>query len=162
MRDKYAENIYWPLINAVLVTVYTSIAKKKLDTYSDNEISLRKKISDLEGEKSECKGKISVLNEVKQKITLTVSKNESFFQKVVKEVKHVTGIENKKPEEQQVIEIEKSSYDPEFENKKQRIIDDSYIVIEQMKKIEDEHENNFQEYLKSLAKVMVNNKVLKD
>jgi len=162
IRDQYSENIYWPLINAVLVTVYSSIAKKKLEAYYDNEKSLKDGIDKLEAEKHECKGKLSVLREVRGRISVSLSKNETWLQRTIKDVKEAVGVN--KQDSAQVGGVEGEERTPineeEFESQKQQIYDDSYLVIEKMKSLENDHETNFQDFLKSLSRILINNRTI--
>lgn len=160
IRDENAEKIYWPLINAVLVTVYSSIARRKLDTYNDNNNALKAIIEKLEAQKNEYKGKITVLNEVRGKISQSIDKENTWLQKVTKDVKNAVGYgeKNKNVEGQDETQVNNE----EFENMKTQIMDDSFLVIENLKEMESKHETNLQNYLKVLGKILVNNKTLKD
>lgn len=154
VRDEYAEKIYWPLINAVLVTVYTSIAKRKLEGYTDQNVKVNKKIDGHEAEKNECNGKIAVLREVKSRIKPSnVKEDQNLFDKIKKGVKEVKDI---------VVNGEATIDGEKFEDMKKQIIDDSNTVVENMKVIENEQENNFQEFLKKLGSVLINQKTLRN
>jgi len=136
------------LINAVLVTVYTSIAKRKLEGYTEGNESIKRRISKWEAEKNECNGKISVLREVKTRITKSVVYSESIIEKGIKSVKKALTKE------------EEVTADPDFDEMKEKIIEDSNTIVENLKNIENEQENDFQEYLKSLGRVLISQKAL--
>jgi hypothetical protein len=104
----------------------------------------------LESEKSECVGKISVLKEVKTRI----NKSSVFSENVVKnDVAYVDD----------VVEDEEETPDQgNFEQIKKQIIEDSTTIIENLKMIENEQETNFQDYLKTLGNVMINQKSLRN
>lgn len=148
IKDKDAEKIYWPLINAVLVTVYSSIARRKLDTYNDNNDALKTTIEKLEAQKNECKGKITVLNEVRGKISQSIDKENTFLQKVTKDIKSAEG--------------QTQVNNEEFEKTKNQIVDDSYAIIDNLKEMDSKQEENLVNYLKVLGKSLVGKKTLKD
>lgn len=158
------------MINAILVTVYTSIAKRKLETYEENEENFNKSISKFESERSEAKGKMSVLKEVKLNITKSVTYKsqihqgeEGLLSMIKRGVKKVIGEDGKErhynEKGEEITETPVSN--EEFERQKNQIVEDSYAVIEEMKNLENEHEENFQGYLKKLGEVMLNPKKLK-
>lgn len=159
VRDEYAEKIYWPLINAILVTVYTSIGKRKLEGYNDQNVITNKKITGFEAEKNECNGKIEVLREVKSRIKPNSVKDEStVLDKTKKGEKEDKGIMVNGE-----IETAKATKEGDkFEEIKKQIIDDSNTVVENMKVIENEQESNFQEFLKKLGSVLINQKTLRN
>lgn len=49
-----------------------------------------------------------------------------------------------------------------FEQIKNQIIEDSNTIVENLKMIENEQETNFQDYLKKLGNVMINQKLLRN
>lgn len=154
IRDEHAEDIFWPLINSCLVTVYTSIARRKLDSYSDSKKKSESLVSKLEADNNENKGKISVLNEVKSKISSNLKNTEqSLFDKVKSTVKEITT--SKTSENEQV-------NDEEFIKLRNQIVNDSNEIIENMKEIENNQENNFQEYLKKLGDALINLRKLRN
>lgn len=150
IRDEYSEKIFWPLINAVLVTVYTSIAKRKLEVYEEQGKKIETYIKKLDSEKSECTGKISVLREVKTRINKSTvfsetGKNQAF-----------------EKAEERVEDEEETPDQGNFEQIKNQIIEDSNTIVENLKMIENEQESNFQDYLKKLGNVMINQKMLRN
>jgi hypothetical protein len=153
IKDKDAEKIYWPLINAVLVTVYSSIARRKLDTYNDNNDALKATVEKLEAQKNECKGKITVLNEVRGKISQSIDKENTFLQKVTKDIK--SAVNGGKEGQTQVS-------NEEFEKTKNQIVDDSYAIIDSLKEMDSKQEDNLVNFLKALGKTLVGKKTLKD
>ena len=149
IRDEFAEKIFWPLINAVLVTVYTSIAKRKLEVYEEQGKKIETYIKKLDSEKSECIGKISVLKEVKTRI----NKSSVFSE---------TALNQNEKAVERVEEDEETPDQGNFEQIKNQIIEDSNTIVENLKMIENEQESNFQDYLKKLGNVMINQKLLRN
>jgi len=138
IRDDQAESIYWPLINAVLVTVNTSIAHRRIETYEEIIRRSQETVLKISGERSECIGEIKVLNEVRLHIVEDVD-------------------DEKKAAETGPQEGSKTS----LTKKCREIAERTESVVENLKAIENEHENIFHDYLKSLGNSCVNSKVLK-
>lgn len=150
IRDEYSEKIFWPLINAVLVTVYTSIAKRKLEVYEEQGKKIEIYIKKLDSEKSECNGKISVLKEVKTRINKSTVFSESVAHKYVEKVEDREDEEEETPDQ------------GNFEQIKNQIVEDSNTIVENLKMIENEQETVFQDYLKRVGNVMINQKQLRN
>jgi DNA repair exonuclease SbcCD ATPase subunit len=144
-HDVLAERVYWPLINAVLVVVYSSIAKKKYETYIESISKSKKVIFGFEAEMNDNHGKIVMLEEVRSRIM----KNSNFTQ------------QNKEVEEEIQDEEEVGDDVQGYENNLNEISDEIARITEELKQIKNEQENNFYEYLKEVSKSLVHQKALK-
>lgn len=140
-KDEIAEKIFWPLINSILVVIYSTIAKKRKTTYEENIEKSNKKIEGFEAEKNDNKGKINLLEEMKRKIL----KNSS-IQKPSQKV----NIER----EDSLEEVDGGELKKELDGLK----DESQRIMEELKRIKNEQENEFYVYLKNIAKVLLHQK----
>jgi hypothetical protein len=140
-KDENAEKIFWPLINSILVVIYSTIARKRKATYEENIEKSNKKIEGFEAEKNDNKGKINLLEEMKRKIL----KNSS-IQKPSQKV----NIER----EDSLEEVDGGELKKELDGLK----DESQRIMEELKRIKNEQENEFYVYLKNIAKVLLHQK----
>lgn len=140
-KDEIAEKIFWPLINSILVVIYSTIARKRKTTYEENIEKSNKKIEGFEAEKNDNKGKINLLEEMKRKIL----KNSS-IQKPSQKV----NIER----EDSLEEVDGGELKKELDGLK----DESQRIMEELKRIKNEQENEFYVYLKNIAKVLLHQK----
>ncbi len=163
-KEEISESVYWPLINTILVIVYTSIARKKLDLYNEKSAALDLAIKKHESNKAEAQGKIALLKEVKADVnkntSMKYSGDESLFNRIKREVKEVVGMNDGAKNNERPLNIDEGMIDEVFEANKKKIIDESYQIIENMKSIENEQEENFQNYLKKLGNSLVTEKKL--
>jgi len=146
-RDEEAEAIFWPLINAVLVIVYTSMARRRLDAYNERIENCNKNIKKLTTDKNECTGKISVLNEVKGKVSKTLGENVSVDDNAnirnINNAGSISAIVNKN----KLIE------------RCQKIVDQSNEVVEELKRVDYEIEDKFQAFLKNVGNSLISSKL---
>lgn len=140
-KDENAEKIFWPLINSILVVIYSTIARKRKATYEENIEKSNRKIEGFEAEKNDNKGKINLLEEMKKKIL----KNSS-IQKPSQKV----NIER----EDSLEEVDGGELKKELDGLK----DESQRIMEELKRIKNEQENEFYVYLKNIAKVLLHQK----
>lgn len=163
-KEEISETVYWPLINTILVIVYTSIARKKLDLYNEKSVALDLAIKKHESNKAEAQGKIALLKEVKADVnkntSMKYSGDESLFNRIKRDVKEVIGMNDGAKNNERPLNIDEGMIDEVFEANKKKIIDESYQIIENMKSIENEQEENFQNYLKKLGNSLVTEKKL--
>ena len=163
-KEEISESVYWPLINTILVIVYTSIARKKLDLYNEKSAALDLAIKKHESNKAEAQEKITLLKEVKADVnkntSMKYSGDESLFNRIKREVKEVVGMNDGAKNNERPLNIDEGMIDEVFEANKKKIIDESYQIIENMKSIENEQEENFQNYLKKLGNSLVTEKKL--
>jgi len=163
-KEDSTETVYWPLTNTILVIVYTSIAKKKLELYNEKAAAIDATIKKHESLKSEAQGKIAILKEVKADVNKNTSmrgtSEESLFNRIKREAKEYVGINDGAKNNERPLNIDEGMIDEVFEANKKKIIDESYQIIENMKNIENEQEENFQNYLKKLGNSLVTEKKL--
>lgn len=140
-HDELAEKVFWPLINAVLVIIYSSIAKKRSETYKDNIEASKKVIVGLEDEKNDNHGKIVMLEEIKSKIIRSSGMSPQ---------------KERKPENKNVDhdKADKGKSLDEYKEETDRI-------IEALKSIKNEQESDFYVYLKNIAKSLLHQKNMK-
>ena len=139
-HDELAEKVFWPLINAVLVVIYSSIAKKRSETYKDTIEASKKIIAGLEVEKNDNHGKIVMLEEIKSKI---IRSSAISPQK-----------ERKQPEGKKEGDIADGKNLDQYKEETDRI-------IEALKSIKNEQESDFYVYLKNIAKSLLHQKNMK-
>jgi hypothetical protein len=138
-KDELTGKIFWPLINCVLVIIYTTIANKRLQTYGENIAKSNKNIVSLEAEKNDNHGKIVMLEEIKARIIRATS---SIITSPVK---------NK----------DKAAEGKEENIDMEHYKDESQRIIEELKKIKNDQETEFYVYLKNIAKSLLHQKNLK-
>jgi len=136
-KDELTGKIYWPLINCVLVIIYTTIAKKRLETYAENIAKSNKTIVSLEAEKNDNHGKIVMLEEIKTRIVRVTSSLTSPIKK------------------DKAVEVHEENIDMDHYK------DESQRIIEELKKIKNDQETEFYVYLKNIAKSLLHQKNMK-
>lgn len=140
IQNDLSINVFWPLANAVLTIVYNSIASKKLIGYNEIINKSKANIVKLEAERNDNHGKIIILEEVKSKILN--------FQKTL-------------PEKTEV----RSQGDPkevdEILQKINHFNTQSNEIIESLKTMKNNQEENFYSYLKDVANSLIHQKLLK-
>jgi hypothetical protein len=143
-KDETAEKIFWPLINSILVVIYSTIAKKRKITYEELIEKSNKRIEGFEAEKNDNKGKIYLLNEMKIKISkgsASISRPE-------------------RPDKASIVRKDSLEEVDGGEVKKEldELKDESQRIMEELKRIKNEQENEFYVYLKNIAKVLLHQK----
>ena len=144
-KDENAEKIFWPLINSILVVIYSTIAKKRKANYEESIEKSNKKIEGFEAEKNDNKGKINLLEEMKKKIL----KNSNLQRPAA----HSAERENVEREDS-LEEVDGGELKKELDGLK----DESQRIMEELKRIKNEQENEFYVYLKNIAKVLLHQK----
>jgi len=153
IHDNLAESIFWPLINAILVIVYSSIARKRNETYQERISSCKTINVDLEAKKNLNKGKIDVLKDVRKDIARSAGLNEEDL--ISKAKNSIKGDKN------EVVTGTGSFNNSSTNDSIKQIFEESEEIVENLKRIQNEQEGEFHSYLKSLGDIIVSQKILK-
>jgi len=139
------------LINAILVIVYSSIARKRNETYQERINSCKTTNEAFDAEKNLNNGKILVLKEVRQRIARSAGINE---EDLISKAKKSFKVEKN---ENIVVNTSNSSNSEKIK----QIFEESEDIVENLKRIQNEQEGEFHSYLKSLGDILVSQKILK-
>ena len=155
------------MINAVLVVVYNTIGKQKLEMYNDLISKAKNSISNYEAEKNDNHGKIVMLEEIREKVL----KNSGHSPLVKND-----NIEDSLDNENNNYDLNDNNYnhnnndEVNYENEKlynqieenlNKFTEETSNITEFLKNIKEQQEDKFYGFIKDISDVLLHQNALK-